>query len=110
MNNGRGKAGIKVSFSWSYKISITDNITEKVVLSSKVMPMSKAVAKKLETYTALNVDIRGKVVRLQRLEEERKGQIIIRGFVKIFEEKRADKVEFPEEEYLQQLKHIMKIN
>ncbi len=94
MNEGRAKAGIKVSFSWSSKIPITDNIPEKVVLSSKAMPTIKAVAKKLETYTALNVAFRGKVVKLQLLEEERKGQILIRAFVKSLEGKGLIKSNF----------------
>jgi hypothetical protein len=99
MNEGGGRAGIKVSFSWSSEILGTDNFPKEIVFPPKAMPMIEAFADKLETYTALDVEVRGKIIRLQRSEEDSKGQIVIKGLVKDLEVKRAVKVELSEEEY-----------
>lgn len=102
MNEGGGKAGIKVSFSWSSEIPLTENIPKEVVLPSKAMTIIEVCAKELETYTtsALKFDeVRGKVIRLQRSEEDSKGQIVIRDFVKVLRRRMDVKVELSEEEY-----------
>jgi hypothetical protein len=108
MNEGGGKAGIKVSFSWSSEISGTDNLPKEIVFPPKAMPIIEAFADKLETYTALDVEVRGKIIRLQRSEEDSKGQIVIKGLVKDLEEKELLKLNYQKKNTPLQPRHIMK--
>lgn len=99
MNEAGGKSGIKISFNWASELPITNEMPQEVILAPKLMPLIEAFVQKLETYAASDVEIRGKVITLQRSENGSTGQIVVRGYVKALEGKRSVKVNLSDKEY-----------
>lgn len=96
MNKGGRNTGLTIEVSWSSILSRPSDVPQKVTLPASAIPVIEAVAEKFKTYLLKKIELRGEVIKLQRLGGET-GKVTILSAIE--DKQRRIKVELTREEY-----------